>query len=71
MTVLLVLGTFLVFIVLDYFLNRRKAIHTVAVEAPCRAAATRFGADYVEASWFPKICLITAGTAGWPASART
>ena len=39
MTVLLVLGTFLVFIVLDYSLNRRKAIHTVSAEAPLAAAA--------------------------------
>src|SRR5690348_15748135 len=34
MTVLLVLSTFLVFIVLDYALNRRKAIATVAAAAP-------------------------------------
>jgi glycine cleavage system H lipoate-binding protein len=34
MTVPLVLATFLVFIVLDYALNRRKAIATVPVEAP-------------------------------------
>ena len=39
MTVLLVLGTFLVFIALDYLLNRRKAIATVLVEAPTPAAA--------------------------------
>ncbi len=32
MTVLLVLGTFLVFIVLDYALNRRKVMATVSVE---------------------------------------
>jgi len=29
MTVILVLGTFVVFIVLDYLLNRKKAVHTV------------------------------------------
>lgn len=38
MTVPLVLLTFLVFIVLDYFLNRRKAIATVAVTATEPAA---------------------------------
>ena len=53
MTVLLVLGTFLVFIVLDYFLNRRKAIHTVAVEAH-PAAASRFGSDYVDGFLVPE-----------------
>src|SRR4051794_16351231 len=53
MTVLLVLGTFLVFIVLDYFLNRRKAIHTVTVEAH-PAAATRFGSDYVDGFLVPQ-----------------
>jgi glycine cleavage system H protein len=47
MTVLLVLATFLVFIVLDYFLNRRKAIHTVAVEAP-KAVPASLGLDYVD-----------------------
>jgi len=39
MTVILVLGTFLVFIVLDYVLNRKKAIQTVPVEAFQRAMA--------------------------------
>ena len=53
MTVLLVLGTFLVFIVLDYFLNRRKALHTVPVEAHSVAAA-RLGADYVDGFLVPE-----------------
>ena len=53
MTVLLVLGTFLVFIVLDYLLNRRKAIHTVSVEAHT-AAAARFGSDYVDGFLVPE-----------------
>ena len=53
MTVLLVLGTFLVFIVLDYFLNRRKAIHTVSAEAHS-AAAARLGADYVDGFLVPE-----------------
>jgi len=34
MTVILVLVTFLTFIVLDYFLNRNKAIATVPVVVP-------------------------------------
>jgi glycine cleavage system H protein len=53
MTVLLVLGTFLVFIVLDYFLNRRKAIHTVSAEAHS-AAAARLGADYIDGFLVPE-----------------
>src|ERR1017187_6299483 len=52
MTVLLVLGTFLVFIVLDYALNRRKAIHTVSAEA--HSAFSRFGADYVDGFLVPQ-----------------
>jgi len=39
MTVLLVLATFLVFIVLDYVLNRRKAIATVPVQSAERVPA--------------------------------
>ena len=53
MTVLLVLGTFLVFIALDYVLNRRKAIHTVSAEAHS-AAAARFGSDYVDGFLVPE-----------------
>jgi glycine cleavage system H protein len=53
MTVLLVLGTFLVFIVLDYFLNRRKALHTVPVEAHS-ASAARLGADYIDGFLVPE-----------------
>jgi glycine cleavage system H protein len=45
MTVLLVLATFLVFIVLDYAMNRNKAIATVPVESQPVPAA--IGADYV------------------------
>ena len=47
MTVLLVLATFLVFVVLDYFLNRSRAIHTVAVEVP-KAVSAHQGGDYVD-----------------------
>ena len=53
MTVLLVLGTFLVFIALDYVLNRRKVIHTVLAEAHS-AAAARFGSDYVDGFLVPE-----------------
>ena len=45
MTVILVLATFLVFIVLDYFMNRRKAVVTALVEAP-RGSASGAG-EYV------------------------
>src|SRR5260370_7525701 len=54
MTVLLVLGTFLVFIALDYLLNRRKAMHTVSVEAHTPVAAERFGSDYVDGFLVPQ-----------------
>jgi glycine cleavage system H protein len=52
MTVLLVLGTFLVFIVLDYALNRRKAMQTVSAEAQTLAAA-RVGSEYVDGFLVP------------------
>jgi glycine cleavage system H protein len=47
MTVILVLATFLVFIVLDYFLNRGKAMNTVPVSA-LKAVPADFGGDYVD-----------------------
>lgn len=54
MTVLLVLGTFLVFIVLDYAMNRRKVIATVPVESAAYAGApTGPGADYVNGFHVP------------------
>jgi glycine cleavage system H protein len=53
MTVLLVLATFLSFIALDYFLNRRKALNTVMVEAPKAVPAT-FGGDYVDGFLVPE-----------------
>lgn len=53
MTVLLVLAFFLVFIVLDYFLNRRKAVHTVMVAAPQIATAQK-GGDYVDGFQVPE-----------------
>lgn len=52
MTVPLVLATFLVFIVLDYFLNRRKAMATVLVEAPQPVPASA-GGDYVDGFLVP------------------
>jgi glycine cleavage system H protein len=52
MTVLFVLLTFLVFIVLDYFLNRRKALNTVMVQAPAIAPA-QMGGDYVDGFLVP------------------
>jgi len=53
MTVLLVLGTFLVFIVLDYALNRRKALHTIPGEAHT-AVAARQDADYIDGFLVPQ-----------------
>ena len=53
MTVLLVLGTFLVFIVLDYALNRRKALQTVAAEAHS-AGVARHAGEYVDGFLVPK-----------------
>lgn len=48
MTVILVLATFVTFIVLDYVLNRNRAIATVAVESPLPAAVpAAYAADYV------------------------
>jgi glycine cleavage system H protein len=58
MTVLLVLATFLVFIVLDYAVNRQKAVRTVGVETPQAVPASRFGGqqsdgDYVDGFLVP------------------
>ena len=53
MTVILVLAFFLVFIVLDYFLNRRKAMATVPVEAP-KAVPAPLGGDYVDGFLTPE-----------------
>ena len=52
MTVALVLLTFLVFIVLDYVMNRRKAIQTVPAEAPNLVPAL-MGGDYVDGFLLP------------------
>jgi glycine cleavage system H lipoate-binding protein len=52
MTVALVLFTFLVFIVLDYAMNRRKVFHTVPVEAPKQEPA-HVGGGYVEGFLVP------------------
>jgi glycine cleavage system H protein len=52
MTVPLVLFTFLVFIVLDYVLNRRKVLNTVAVEAT-KAVPAMAGRDYVDGFLVP------------------
>jgi glycine cleavage system H protein len=46
MTVLLVLATFLVFIVLDYAMNRNKAIVTASAESPVPVPAA-IGGDFV------------------------
>ncbi len=53
MTVLLVLATFLVFIVLDFVLNRRKALNTVPVQAP-QAVPAGPGGDFVDGFKVPE-----------------
>ncbi len=53
MTVLLVLFTFLVFIVLDYILNRRKAIATVSADAP-QATPAQLGGGFVDGFHVPE-----------------
>ena len=53
MTVLLVLAFFLVFIVLDYFLNRRKALQTVMAEAP-QVVPAQLGGDFVDGFQVPE-----------------
>jgi glycine cleavage system H protein len=60
MTVLLVLATFLGFIALDYFLNRRKALNTVMVEAT-QAVPADFGGDYVDGFLVPENVSYHAG----------
>ena len=52
MAVLLVLVTFLIFIALDYLLNRRKAVHTVGGSAV--APGPERAADYVEGFLVPE-----------------
>ena len=53
MTVILVLATFLVFISLDYFMNRGKVMSTVPVSAP-HAVPAQFGGDYVDGFYTPQ-----------------
>ena len=53
MTPILVLATFLVFIVFDYLLNRRKVMATVAVDAP-RTVPAQAGGDYVDGFLVPE-----------------
>ena len=53
MTVLLVLATFLVFIVLDYALNRRRAVATVPVRA-AKAAPALIDGGYVDGFQVPE-----------------
>jgi glycine cleavage system H lipoate-binding protein len=53
MTVLLVLATFLVFIVLDYALNRKKTMASVPAEAKHTSPALQ-GGDYVDGFLVPE-----------------
>jgi hypothetical protein len=58
MTVLLVLATFLVFIVLDHLLNRHKALSTVSVEVHERAVPPS-SAEHVDGFLVPGMFDIT------------
>jgi glycine cleavage system H protein len=60
MPVILVLGTFLFFIVLDYYLNRNRAIATVGVEAPKPVAALA-GEDHVDGFLVPQTVYYHSG----------
>jgi glycine cleavage system H lipoate-binding protein len=53
MPVILVLGTFLFFIVLDYYLNRGRAMATVGVEAQQPVPAT-LGGDHIDGFLVPQ-----------------
>ena len=53
MTVILVLATFMVFILLDYVMNRGKAMNTVAV-SEAKAVPAEFGGDLVEGFHVPQ-----------------
>jgi len=53
MTVILVLATFLVFIVIDYALNRRKVVALAPAEAPHAAVPASTGGDYVDGFLVP------------------
>ena len=53
MTAILVLVTFMVFIVLDYVLNHRKVMNTVAVDAP-RTVPAQAAGDYVDGFLVPE-----------------
>ena len=54
MTVVLVLAFFLAFIVIDYFLNRKKAIATVSALEPSKVVPATFGGDYVDGFLVPE-----------------
>lgn len=53
MTVILVLATFLVLIVVDYVLNRRKAVNTVAAEGP-RTSHAHTSPDFIDGFQVPE-----------------
>jgi len=53
MTVILILATFLIFVLLDYVLNRKKAVQTVPEKAPARVSPA-LQAAYVEGFLVPE-----------------
>ena len=68
MTVLLVLATFLVFIVLDYAMNRGKVMRTVPV-SPSHAVPAHFGGDHVDGFYVPQSLAYHSGHS-WLAKER-
>jgi glycine cleavage system H lipoate-binding protein len=54
MTVLLVLATFLVFIVLDYAMNRKRVLVLAPAEAPRASVPAAIGGDYVNGFHVPE-----------------
>ena len=64
MTVILVLATFLVFVVVDYLLNRRKAVVIVPSETVSEAAPAHVGGAYVDGFLTPEHLSYHAGH-GW------
>ena len=63
MTVLLVLATFLAFVVLDYLFSRRKAVQPAVAEA-ARTTPPVLQPAYVKASWFRNSFATTPATVG-------
>lgn len=68
MTVILVLATFLVFILLDYVINKGKVMSTVPVSAP-KTVPAQLGGDFVEGFHVPQTVSYHSGHS-WLAQER-